>query len=243
MTEFALWGFPLSHSFSQNYFRKKFRQQGIAADYLLAEYDNLPEFQAWLSQHPLLRGFNITIPFKETAIALCDSLTETAQSIGAINCIKINPDGTKIGHNTDAEAFAIALQSFLGDYLPPMALVLGAGGSAKSVRYALQRLGISNMSVSRNPEKGDYTYDFLTPDLLTQFPLIVNTTPVGMFPQVTDMPLIPIDGISQQHYVFDLIYNPEETALLNVSKKAGAAVCNGLSMLHLQAEASWRFWN
>ena len=243
MMEFALWGYPLGHSFSQSFFRDKFKKEGYRADYLLAECPSLSEFQTWLSLHPHLRGFNITVPFKETALALVDSLTESAQAIGAINCVRINPDGSKTGHNTDSDAFRKSLTNWIGASLPSMALVLGTGGSSKAVRYALQQLGITSMAVSRDPEKGDYTWDFLNPDIIASFPLIINTTPVGMFPEIQQMPPFPVNCLSSDHFVYDLIYNPSETALLTRAKHAGASIKNGLEMLHLQAEASWNFWN
>lgn len=243
MTSFALWGFPLGHSFSQSFFRKKFQEQNIQADYLLAECPTVEAFQQWLTQNPSLKGFNITVPFKETALTLVQSLTDTAQSIGAINCVKLNPDGTKIGHNTDADAFKTSVINWIGPHLPNMALVLGTGGSSKAVRFALQQLGISSMSVSRDPNKGDYTWDFLTPQLIASFPLIINTTPLGMYPEIHQMPPFPTNGINHHHFVYDLIYNPTETVFLERAKQAGANTKNGLEMLHLQAEASWKFWN
>lgn len=243
MITFALWGFPLGHSFSQTYFRDKFKQLKIEADYLLASVASLEEFKTWLLLNPDLRGFNVTVPFKETALSLVDNLTETAQAVGAINCVKINPDGSKTGHNTDADAFRESLMKWLGTNVPSMALVLGSGGSSKAVRYALQLSGITSMTVSRNPENGDYTWDFLSPELIQQFPLIINTTPVGMYPNQHLMPPFPITGLTSQHFVFDLIYNPSETSLLAAAKNAGATTKNGLEMLHLQAEASWMYWN
>ncbi len=243
MIEYALWGYPLGHSFSQAYFQTKFSQENIKAQYWLAECATLEEFQLWTKNHPGLRGFNVTIPFKVTVLSILNHITETAREIGAVNCVRVNSDGILTGHNTDAEAFQTSLQAWLGNDKPSIALVLGTGGSSKAVRFALQQLGITSMVVSRNPEIGDYTYDFLSPELIARFPLIVNTTPVGMHPHIHEMPPIPTEGITSNHFVYDLIYNPEQTALLKAAQLAGAQCFNGLEMLHLQAEASWNFWN
>lgn len=242
MREFGLIGYPLSHSFSKKYFSDKFAAAGIVD----CVYENFPiaaisELPALLQSHPQLAGFNITIPYKQQVIEFLWEQSDTVKEIQACNCVKIEK-GKLFGFNTDVTGFE---QSLLPRLKPwhQQALILGTGGAAKAVEFVLRKLNIGFRYVSRHGSDYLLEYDDLSPDLVASFPLIINTTPLGMYPSVDAYPPIPYEGIGSDHYLFDLVYNPAETVFLKKGAARGAATKNGADMLQIQAEESWKIWN
>lgn len=238
---YGLIGYPLTHSFSPAYFRKKFADQGIDALYEAFPLPDISGFPALLSDHPGISGLNVTIPHKEAIIPFLDELDTTAAEIGAVNCITFT-DGIKKGYNTDAVGFEQSLVPLLQSQ-HTHALILGTGGSSKAVAYTLRQLGISFSHVSRDKSEGVLSYDELTDDIIAAHKLIINTSPLGQYPNMDDAPAIPYDSIGAGHLLYDLIYNPEETKFLALGLANGATVKNGFEMLQLQAEASWAIWS
>lgn len=242
MNLYGLIGKPLKHSFSAAYFTQKFAAENIAdSQYQNFELQSIEQLPLLLQQQPDLKGLNVTIPYKKEVLRYLHEADDTVQQIGACNCIKI-VDGKLYGYNTDVIGFAQSLQQ----HLQPQhtkALVLGTGGSSGAVQYALQQLKIPYKLVSRQKEKGQFSYEDLNDSIIKDYPLIINTTPVGMFPQVHEAPPIPYSAITSAHLLFDLIYNPEKTLFLQRGEAQGAAICNGYQMLLLQAEAGWKIWN
>ncbi|MBI1267825.1 MAG: shikimate dehydrogenase [Cryomorphaceae bacterium] len=240
MRRFGLIGKTLGHSFSAKYFNEKFRRENLDDHtYALFELPNIEALPELLAKHDDLVGLNVTIPYKEAVIPFCTSLTDEATAIGAVNCLLLK-DNKIIGHNTDAAGFKLSIRPFL-EPQHDRALILGTGGAAKAVRYVLKDLGISCAMVSRT--NGVLTYEMLSPQLVATCKLIVNCTPVGTFPQVDEMPQIPLETIGKDHFVIDLIYNPEMTKLLQASAERGALILNGTDMLRFQADRAWNFWN
>lgn len=243
MRRFGLIGYPLSHSFSQKYFTEKFQRENIAG----CVYDNFPlkdiaELPAVLAQYPDLAGLNITIPYKEKVIPFLHRQEAVVEMIGACNCIRIE-NGQLTGHNTDITGFERSLQQYLLSS-HTKALVLGTGGAARAVHYVLNKLGITFIEVSRTPrEAGQISYQQADKTIVAGHTLIINTTPKGMYPQVDECPELPYEAISPQHYLFDLIYNPAKTLFLQKGEERGAIIKNGMDMLVIQAEESWRIWN
>ncbi len=240
---YGLIGYPLSHSFSKSYFSQKFEKEGITDSfYDLFPIENIELLVSVLRAHPNLKGLNVTIPYKEQVIGYLNKLDESALAIGAVNCIKIE-NGLLFGYNTDAYGFERSLKEFLHHHNthPHHALVLGTGGAAKAVTFVLQQLQIPYKTVSREPGKGDLTYESLSS--LDDYPLIINTTPLGMQPHVDTFPNIPYHCLSNQHLLYDLVYNPEQTAFLQKGAAQGAATQVGLNMLYYQAEKAWDIWN
>ena len=238
---FGLIGHPLSHSFSKSYFTNKFHEEGIHASYDNFDLADIAEFPSLLTEHRGLIGLNVTIPYKEAIIPYLDGLSTAAQEIGAVNTIQFI-DGQLFGHNTDYFGFA---HSFAPLLLPgdSNALVLGTGGSSKAVTYVLGKLGLHYSLVSRSPGSGDLTYAEINEQVLSEYSVIINTTPVGMFPNINQAPPLPYQFITLQHLLFDLIYNPSETLFLQKGREAGARTKNGLEMLEIQAEEAWAIWN
>jgi len=237
---YGLIGYPLQHSFSPAYFAAKFEKEGIDAVYTAYPLDGISKFPQLLHENPLL-GLNVTIPYKQAVIAYLDELDAAAKAIGAVNCIDIR-DGVSKGYNTDVKGFKDSLVPLLQSH-HTKALVLGTGGASLAVRYVLDELGIVYTSVSRDKKEGVVCYEELTGDMVSGHKLIVNTTPLGMGSYMDEHPAIQYEAIGQEHLLYDLIYNPEETIFLQKGKAQGAAIKNGLEMLHLQAEASWDIWN
>jgi len=238
---YGIIGYPLSHSFSPAYFNAKFAKQGIDAHYAPFPLSAISEFKTLLQQHPNLAGLSVTIPYKESIIPYLDELDATAREIGAVNCITIKNGKTK-GCNTDVIGFRQSLEPILHQNTSTRALILGTGGSSKAVAYALSNNGIPYNKVSRTKTETGLTYGDITPEIIASHKLIVNTTPLGMFPIVDALPPLPYDRIGPDHILFDLIYNPAETLFLRCGRKEGATTKNGSEMLHLQAEASWQIW-
>ncbi len=245
MKTYGLIGFPLAHSFSEKYFSEKFRNESIKdcvyKNFPISSVDKLPEVLADTS----LKGLNVTIPYKEQVITYLDELDPVAMEIGAVNTIKVVRSENIIrlkGYNTDADGFLGSLQNIL-DFNPDSALILGTGGASKAIVYVLNRLGIKSIKVSRNPATGDLAYNELTPDVIRNNLLIINTTPLGTYPGTENYPDIPYHLLTDRHLLFDLIYNPPETKFLKFGKGAGAKTVNGYGMLIRQAEESWKIWN
>lgn len=244
MRKFGLIGFPLGHSFSKKYFTEKFSREGIqGCQFELYPLAQIQEFSQLFAAEPDLEGLSVTIPYKEQVISYLDGLDPACAQIGAVNCIRIR-DGKKVGFNTDYLGFKQSLQSWLGSEIPN-ALVLGTGGASKAVQQALRDLGVSFRIVSRSQQEGQLTYAELKeqPQWLASHPLIINTSPVGTYPQVEDMPNIPLEQLHAAHRVYDLVYNPPITRLMQECIARGGASKNGQDMLELQAEAAWSIWN
>jgi shikimate dehydrogenase len=244
--KFGLIGFPLSHSFSKNFFTDKFSKEAIDAEYLNFELENISQFSRVIASHPNLEGINVTIPYKEQIIKYLDFTDEEAASIQAVNTIRIFRSGHHVslrGYNTDIQGFQESIRPLIQNY-HHKALVLGTGGASKAVVRALENLKIETILVSRNPEeKGELSYNDLDEDVMDNYKIIVNTTPIGTYPNTEGCPAIPFEMITPKHLLFDLVYNPEVTEFLKLGKKRGAVIKNGLEMLHLQALASWEIWN
>ena len=244
MRKFGLIGYPLGHSFSKKYFTEKFVREGIqGCQFELYPIESISEFYELMDREASLEGLSVTIPYKEQVIPYLDALDPACAQIGAVNCIRIR-DGKKIGFNTDYLGFKQSLQSWLGTEIPN-ALVLGTGGASKAVQQALRDLGTSYRIVSRTQIEGQLTYDNLReqPEWLASHPLIINTTPLGTYPQVEDMPNIPLEQLHAAHRVYDLVYNPPITRLMQECIARGGTAKNGQDMLELQAEAAWSIWN
>lgn len=241
MRTYGLIGFPLTHSFSVSYFRDKFAKEGISdavyKNFPIESIEELPD----LIRTENLSGFNITIPYKEAVIEYLDAIDPTAEAIDAVNCVKIT-DGKLTGYNTDVFGFQQSLKKFIGDKTPK-ALILGTGGSSKAVSHALAELNIPYTFVSRRKKAEWYTYSDLTQSVIQNNHLLINTTPLGMFPNPNASALIPYQLLTSDHYLYDLIYNPAETQFLEQGKAYGANIKNGLEMLHIQAEKNWEIWN
>lgn len=243
MRQFGLIGKSLSHSFSKTYFEEKFRRERISnASYSLFEIADIQEITAFIQQHPALVGFNVTIPYKQTIIPFLDELSDEAATVNAVNTVLIQHIDNKTitkGFNTDIIGFRLSLQGF---DIPDCALVLGTGGAAAAITYVLEEQECRCTTISRDEQKG-IPYSALTEDMIQQHRLIVNCTPLGTYPDINQKPDIPYEGISSEHFLYDLVYNPAETAFLKEGIRRGAKTCNGLPMLHAQAEAAWKIWS
>lgn len=245
MEAYGLVGYPLGHSFSAGYFADKFAREGIEATYENFELSDISQFSSLIAERPELRGVNVTIPHKQAVIPLLDALSDEAREIGAVNVVRISrlADGTvrTMGYNSDVIGFVASLRPLL---LPHhrRAMVLGSGGASKAVVFGLQKLGIVPTYVSRTKATDRLTYAELTPEVLAAHHVIVNCSPVGMFPHVDEAPNLPYHLLTPNHLCYDLVYNPLETAFMRKASEQGAVVKNGLEMLYLQAEAAWEMW-
>ena len=242
MKRFGLIGKTLKHSFSKTYFEKKFADEGLS-DY---RYDNfelqsIDQFPGLISATADLRGLNVTIPYKEEVLQFLDFKNEIVERIGACNCIQIK-EGQLYGFNTDAIAFKNSLQKQLQSH-HKCALILGSGGASKAVQYALQELHIDFLIVSRHKKENQLGYEDVGRDTIECHQIIINTTPLGMYPNVDQDPPIPYKAIGSQHLLYDLTYNPPKTKFLKQGEANGAVIINGYEMLVAQAEESWRIWN
>lgn len=239
--KFGLIGFPLTHSFSKKYFEKKFLSEQIKnATYNLYPIESIIDLPALILKQNL-NGLNVTIPYKESVLKFCTNISNEVDAIGAANCLKIS-DNKIVAFNTDIIGFEQSIKPLLKPQ-HTNALILGTGGSSKAVQFVMRKLGISTLLVSRNKLKNGITYSLLNEETIHSNTIIVNTTPLGMFPDVEALPPIPYHAISQKHLVVDLIYNPTQTAFLKRARAQGAVIKNGLEMLTIQAEESWRIWN
>jgi shikimate dehydrogenase len=243
MNRYGLIGFPLSHSFSENFFANKFRQEGITdCSYQNFPLENIGEIHKLIANTPDLKGLNVTIPYKERILPYLSHKNEVVQAIGACNCIKVEA-GKLIGYNTDAIGFEKSLIKQLKPH-HSKALILGEGGAAKAVAYVFEKLGIDYFYVVRKGESTQRKILFheLTDSMIISHPIIVNSTPLGMYPGIHEFPPINYDVLTSGHYLYDLIYNPAKTLFLQKGEEKGAAIKNGHEMLVVQAEESWRIW-
>lgn len=242
---FGLIGKTVSHSFSKSYFDEKFFREGLRDHhYELFPLTNITEIESLIENTKGLSGLNVTLPYKEQVMEFLDEVDPAAKKIGAVNVIKFQ-NGKRKGFNTDMDAFYETLEKWLPKDRSFQALILGTGGSSKSVREALLKLKIPFKLVSREASKGHYTYTDLDkkPKIITDSKLIINTTPLGMHPNTNAMPPIDYELLTPEHYIYDLIYNPARTLFLQKAEMRGATAKNGLEMLHVQAEKSWMIWN
>jgi len=244
MKQFGLIGQSLSHSFSKNYFSEKFIKENIIdSSYELFEIDNINFFPDLLNTYPNLKGLNVTIPYKESILKHLTDIDQHAETIGAVNTIKISNSSKELkGYNTDYYGFKKSLKPFL-DINHERALILGTGGAAKTVKYVLNELNIDCLVASRTPNKSEISYDDINEHVIKHHQLIVNTTPIGMYPNIEGFPKLDYDKLTKRHFLYDLVYNPEETVFLKKGKEKGCITLNGLEMLKLQAEKSWEIWN
>jgi len=237
--KFGLIGHPLKHSFSPGYFSQKFMDEGIHdCQYDLYDLESIRDFEGLLDQN--LIGLNVTIPYKEKVIPYLDELSDDARQIGAVNTIKFTSQGL-VGYNTDTYGFSTSLEAFYGGNKPDSALVLGSGGASKAVCFSLGKLGIKSIIVSRKSQF--LNYGDLDHKHLAESQLIVNTTPLGTWPDVDSAAEIPYKLITSEHFLYDLVYNPEKTLFLKQGEDRGDSIKNGHDMLKLQAEKSWEIWN
>ena len=242
MRRFGLIGKTLKHSFSKTYFEKKFADEGFSdCRYDNFELDSIEQFSNLIATVPGLQGLNVTIPYKEEVLQFLSFKNEIVEKIGACNCIKIR-EGKLYGYNTDAIAFKKSLQKKLQPH-HKRALVLGSGGASKAVQYALEELNIDFLVVSRYKKQNQLNYEDLGSDTIEGHQIIINTTPLGMYPGVDQAPPILYRAITSQHLLYDLTYNPPETKFLQQGAANGALIMNGYEMLVAQAEESWRIWN
>ncbi|MFM9983808.1 MAG: shikimate dehydrogenase family protein [Flavobacteriales bacterium] len=242
MRTFGLIGNPLTHSFSKKYFEEKFVQLGIAdARYELFELSSLEDYNQLITDK-ISAGLNVTIPFKEKIIPFLDEVDDEANAIGAVNCIQFKKGKSK-GYNTDVYGFEMSVKPFLENKYE-RALILGTGGASKAVAHVLKKWNIPFHFATRNPVKENHLdYGALSAENIHFFPLIINTTPLGTFPDIDQCPEIPFSSLNANHFLIDLIYNPAESLFLQKGKKAGAQIMNGKRMLELQADKSWEIWN
>ena len=245
MEKYGLIGYPLGHSFSCNYFNQKFESEKIDAEYVNFEIPTIKGLKEVLKQNPELKGLNVTIPYKEQVMSYLDDLDDDARQIGAVNVIKFTKGlfgKTKlVGYNSDIIGFKQSIEPLLKEH-HTKALILGTGGASKAVMHGLKQLGVGSTFVSRSVKENCITYEEITPQIMEQYKVIVNATPVGMFPNVDDCPKIPYEYVTSDHILYDLLYNPDVTLFMRKGEEKGAVVKNGLEMLLLQAFAAWQIW-
>ena len=246
MDKYGLIGYPLGHSFSISYFNQKFADEGINARYENFEISSIDQLQEVLDTNPNLRGLNVTIPYKEKVIEFLDSITPEAQAIGAVNVIRVSHEGKKTklkGYNSDVIGFTKSIEPMLDSNWHKKALILGTGGASKAINYGLKSLGLETVFVSRYQRPGTIQYESITPEVIREYNVIVNCTPLGMYPHTEECPKLPYEAMDYHTILYDLIYNPDETLFMKRGREQGAEVKNGLEMLLLQAFASWEFWH
>lgn len=245
MDKYGLIGFPLGHSFSISYHNQRFVDENINAQYYNFEIASIDELAEVLDQNPELKGLNVTIPYKEKVMPFLDYISPEARAIGAVNVIKVIHEGKKIilkGYNSDVIGFTRSIEPMLEKW-HKKALILGTGGASKAVGYGLKSLGLETVCVSRYERQGTICYKDITPDVVKEYNVIVNCTPVGMYPKTEECPQLPYEALDSHNILYDLIYNPDETLFMKKGAEQGAQTKNGLEMLLLQAFASWEFWN
>jgi shikimate dehydrogenase len=246
MDKYGLIGYPLGHSFSAGYFNKKFEEQKRDAVYSNYEIADIKEIEQVLAENPELKGLNVTIPHKQHVMPYLAEISPEAKAIGAVNVVKVmhQPDGKVVlkGYNSDVIGFMRSIEPLLKP-IHKKALILGTGGASLAIDYGLKKLGLETLKVSRRAQEGMITYDDITAETLREYPVIVNCSPVGMYPHVDECPQLPYEAMNEKTLLYDLVYNPEETLFLKKGSEQGATVKNGLEMLILQAIASEEFWN
>ena len=246
MKKFGLIGYPLGHSFSRNFFNEKFNSELIDAEYVNFEIPTIEDLPKVIASNPNLVGFNVTIPYKEQVIPYLDAIDKDAEAIGAVNVVKVTHVKGKpvlTGFNSDVMGFTQSIESML-EPQHKKALILGTGGASKAINHGLHQLGLETLFVSRShKDEHTITYDDLTPAIMDEYKVIVNCTPIGMYPKADECPQIPYECLTSQHLAYDLLYNPDTTLFMKKSADQGATVKNGLEMLLLQAFGSWDIWN
>ena len=245
MEQYGLIGLKLEHSFSLNYFNEKFKNENIDAVYVNYEISNIEDIFEIIASNPDLKGLNVTIPYKEQIIPYLDEVTPEATTIGAVNVVKITHQGSKTilkGFNSDVVGFTQSIEPLL-ERVHKKALILGTGGSAKAIAFGLKSLGLEVLFVSRTPQVNAITYSEVTEDIIKEYKVIVNCTPLGMYPNSDSFPKLPYEAMDSSHLLYDLIYNPNETTFMKKGASQGATVKNGLEMLLLQAFVSWEYWH
>lgn len=246
MEKYGLIGYPLKHSFSSKFFTEKFDKEQIDAEYSNYEIADINILPSIISSDSTIKGLNVTIPYKEQVIRFLDELDETAEQIGAVNVIKIiKKEGRTIlkGYNSDLIGFQNSIRPMIDPLIHTKALILGTGGASKAVEYGLKRLGLESKYVSRTSSEGVFTYRNLTTEVLSEYKVVVNASPVGTFPDIDTCPDIPYEYLTDSHLLYDLVYNPPLTKFLELGQKQGAKIKNGAEMLKLQAIAAWNIWN
>ena len=241
MKRYGLIGHPLRHSQSRVLFNEKFEYEGLDCRYQNFDLKSIEELNEVLERYPDLCGFNVTIPYKEVIIPLLDDIDPVAKEVGAVNVVKVT-EGKMKGYNSDVYGFEQLLNRAIIGKDIAHALVLGTGGASKAVQYVLKQKGIPYSTVSRSADRGDLTYDTLTDDILRQNQLIINTTPLGMAPQVDNFPDIHYQALGNKHILIDLIYNPKETSFMELGRSWGAKVYNGMQMFEEQAKKTWEIF-
>ena len=246
MDKYGLIGYPLGHSFSISYFNQKFKDENINAVYENFEIPSIDLLPEVLDSNPNLKGLNVTIPYKEKVIPFLDSISPEARAIGAVNVIKVIHEGKKVklkGYNSDVIGFTQSIEPMIETRFHKKALILGTGGASKAIDYGLKSLGLETVFVSRYERPGTIQYQSITPEVVKEYNVIVNCTPLGMYPKTEECPLLPYEAMDSRTILYDLIYNPDETMFMKRGAEYGANVKNGLEMLLLQAFASWEFWH
>ena len=245
MKTYGLIGHPLGHSFSCQFFTDKFENEDIDAKYLNFDISSIDDIMDVIASNPNLAGLNVTIPYKQKIIPYLDEISREAREIGAVNVVRVFRDGTDIilkGYNSDIIGFRESITPLLHPH-HQKALILGTGGAAKAVKYVLEKKGLETVLVSRYTRPGTVSYKDIDGNAVKEYEVIVNCTPVGMYPKENECPSLPYEYLSGNNLLYDLVYNPEHTLFLKRGKQQGAAVKNGLEMLILQAIASWEIWN
>ena len=246
MDKYGLIGFPLGHSFSISYFNQKFQDEGIDAIYENYEISTIDALDEILSSNPNLRGLNVTIPYKEKVMPYLDHISPEARAIGAVNVIKVIHEGNDVilkGYNSDVIGFTKSIEPMLDSKWHKKALILGTGGASKAIDFGLRNLGLETVFVSRFERQGTIQYQNITPEIIREYNVIVNCTPLGMYPKTEVCPNLPYEAMDSHTILYDLIYNPDETLFMKSGAEYGAQTKNGLEMLLLQAFASWEFWH
>lgn len=245
MKTYGLIGHPLGHSFSKGFFTDKFENEDIDAEYLNFDISTIDEVIDVIASNPTLAGFNVTIPYKEKIMPYLDEVSKEAREVGAVNVVKVEREGTSIilkGFNSDIIGFRESISPLLHSH-HKKALILGTGGASKAVRYVLGQKGLETVLVSRYTRPGTVSYKDLDADAVREYEVIVNCTPVGMYPNESECPLLPYEHLNNNNLLYDLVYNPETTLFMKRGREQGATVKNGLEMLLLQAHASWDIWS
>ncbi|MEA3497010.1 MAG: shikimate dehydrogenase [Bacteroidota bacterium] len=247
MKIFGLIGYPLEHSYSKKYFTRKFSKEEIN-NVIYNEFPikDIRELRSLVNQYPELQGLNVTIPFKEKVIPYLDKIDHVAKIIGSVNTIQIDRTNNKpqlTGYNTDFFGFEKSLLQLIKKEKPQKTLIFGSGGSSKTAQFILNKFEIEFQIVSRKAGDNQLSYEDVDKEIIDSHKLIINTTPLGMYPNISSFPKIAYEYLTNSHFLFDFIYNPSETTFLKKGKEKGAKVQNGLKMLYLQAEKSWEIWN
>jgi shikimate dehydrogenase len=245
MDKYGLIGYPLGHSFSITYHNQRFADEGINAKYFNYEIPSIDNLTEVLDSNPELKGLNVTIPYKQKVMEYLDYISPEARAIGAVNVIRVIHEGKNTilkGYNSDVIGFTQSIEPMLEEY-HKKALILGTGGASKAINYGLKSLGLETIFVSRYRRPGTICYEDITPEVIKEYNVIVNCTPLGMYPKTEECPFLPYEAMDEKNILYDLIYNPDETLFMKKGAEHGANVKNGLEMLLLQAFASWEFWN